>query len=262
MDYPQTLFHYQNRQIRTVTKNNEPWFIAKDVCEILEINKHRDAISRLDDDERESVLVDTLGGKQEMTAINESGLYSLILTSRKPQAKSFKRWVTHEVIPSIRKHGVYMTSETIEKALLNPDTIINLATQLKEEHQRRLAVEEALNEQRPKVVYADAVTVSEDTVLVKDLAITLKQHGFNIGSTRLFNWLRDNGYLCKQKGDMWNMPTQKSLDLGVIVIKHGLRIGSNGETKKTRTPKITGKGQIYFVNKFIQRNSKLARVII
>ncbi|AKO92674.1 antirepressor [Priestia filamentosa] len=258
MDKLTKLFQYQNHQIRTVVKNDEPWFVAKDVCEVLEISKYRDAISRLDFDERESVVVDTLGGQQEMTAINESGLYCLILTSRKQQAKQFKRWVTQEVIPSIRKHGAYMTPKTIERALLNPDTIINLATQLKDEQQKRMEAERLIDEQKPKVVYAEAVTVSEDTVLVKDLAITLKQQGLDIGANRLFSWLRVNGYLCKQKGDMWNMPTQKSLDLGVIVIKHGVRTGSNGEMKKTRTPRVTGKGQIYFINKLIKLFSQSA----
>lgn len=273
MNQLQKLFQYQNHQVRTIVKGGEPWFIAKDVCEVFGDTNYRRSIARLDDDEKGVSPLNTPGGKQSLTVVNEPGLYTLLFhmqpqkkktltedqyNERVKSLKEFKRWVTHEVIPSIRKHGAYMTPETIEKALLNPDTIINLATQLKDEQQKRIAAEQIIVEQQPKVLYAEAVTVSEDTVLIKDLAITLKQHGLDIGARRLFDWLRDNGYLCKQKGDMWNMPTQKSLDLKVIVIKHGLRMGSNGEMKKTRTPRITGKGQVYFINKILNQASKLA----
>lgn len=126
-----------------------------------------------------------------------------------------------------------------------------------EEQKEKQQLETKIEQQRPKVVYAEAVQVSEDTVLVKDLAMVLRQKGIDIGEGRLFKWLRENGYLCKQKGDMWNMPTQRSLDLGIIAVKHGLRTGTGGEMRKTRTPKITGKGQIYFINKFLSEANKL-----
>lgn len=200
----------------------------------------------------------TNGGNQNKRFIDEGNLYRLITNSKLPDAEKFESWVFDEVLPSIRKHEAYMTPNKIEEVLLNPDMIITLATQLKEElalrqeeRSKRLAAEETIELQRPKVVYAEAVTVSEDTVLVKDLATVLKQKGIDIGHVRLFEWLRENSYLCKQKGEMWNMPTQRSLDLGVIVVRHGLRTGTDGEMRKTRTPKITGKGQIYFINKFL-----------
>ncbi|MCM3739190.1 phage antirepressor KilAC domain-containing protein [Oceanobacillus luteolus] len=185
--------------------------------------------------------------------IPEPLVYKLAFKASNELAEKFQDWLAIEVIPSIRKHGAYMTPETIEQALLNPDTIIQLATNLKEEQQKRIEAEKTIQLQKPKVVYADAVAVSEDTVLVKDLATVLKQKGVDIGTNRLFEWLRNNGYLCKQKGELWNTPTQRSLDLGVMVTKHGLRTGSNGEMKKTRTPKVTGKGQIYFINKFLNQ---------
>lgn len=198
--------------------------------------------------------------------INESGLYDLIFGAAKQgnnpeikeKAKKFKRWVTSEVLPAIRRDGAYVhvTEE-------DDDTMIMArgmqAAQRAIERKDKLIAEqkERLEQQKPKVVYAKAVEVSEDTVLVKDLATVLRQNGVNIGEVRLFRWLRENGYLCKQKGEMWNMPTQRSLDLGIIVVKHGLRTGNNGEMKKTRTPKITGKGQIYFINKILAEHGLL-----
>ncbi|MFP7414329.1 phage antirepressor [Priestia filamentosa] len=243
--------------MRTVVKDDEPWFVAKDVANILGYSNPQKAVRDHCKGVNET-FIPSSGGKQLVKIIPERDIYRLIMRSKLPNAEQFEEWIVAEVIPSIRKHGAYMTPETIERALLNPDTIINLATQLKDEQQKRMEAERLIDEQKPKVVYAEAVTVSEDTVLVKDLAITLKQQGLDIGANRLFSWLRVNGYLCKQKGDMWNMPTQKSLDLGVIVIKHGVRTGSNGEMKKTRTPRVTGKGQIYFINKLIKLFSQSA----
>ncbi|MDQ0175983.1 phage antirepressor KilAC domain-containing protein [Bacillus chungangensis] len=175
--------------------------------------------------------------------------------SEKPKAEPFQDWLYEDMLPSIQKHGAYLTPDKVEEVLLNPDTIIHLANQIKVEREEKEKALKTLEIQRPKVIYAEAVTVSRDTVLVKDLAAVLKQKGVDIGEKRLFSWLRDNGYLCKRKGDMWNMPTQRSLDLRLIEIKHGLRTGNNGEMKKTRTPKITGKGQIYFVNKFLAKEN-------
>lgn len=184
--------------------------------------------------------------------------------SEKPKAEPFQDWLYEEMLPSIQKHGAYMTSDTIDNIISDPDFGIKLLTTLKEEKEKRMQAEQVaqqanlvIEQQRPKVVYAEAVEVSEDAVLVKDLATVLRQKGVNIGEVRLFRWLRENGYLCKQKGEMWNMPTQRSLDLGIIVVKHGLRTGNNGEMKKTRTPKITGKGQIYFINKILAEHGLL-----
>lgn len=255
------IFIFENHDLRVIEIDNESWFVGKDVASVLGYNEPHKAIARhVDlDDGMKYPITDSLGRTQEMVLINESGLYSLVLSSKLESAKRFKRWVTSEVLPSIRKHGAYMTSETIDNIISDPDFGIKLLTTLKEEKEKRIQAEHiahqatlTIEQQRPKVVYAEAVEVSEDTVLVKDLAVVLKQQGINIGEVRLFKWLRENGYLCKQKGEMWNMPTQRSLDLGIIVVKHGLRTGNGGEMRKTRTPKITGKGQVYFINKFLK----------
>lgn len=259
------IFNFENQDLRVIKIENESWFVGKDVASVLGYNEPHKAIARhVDlDDGMKYPITDSLGRTQEMLLINESGLYGLILSSKLESAKRFKRWVTSEVLPSIRKHGAYMTPETIDNIISDPDFGIKLLTTLKEEKEKRIQAEHIAHQanltielQRPKVVYAEAVEVSEDTVLVKDLAATLTQKGVSIGEKRLFVWLRENGYLCKQKGEMWNMPTQRSLDLGVIVVKHGLRTGTGGEMRKTRTSKITGKGQIYFINKFLKEKYK------
>lgn len=252
MNQLQKVFNYQGEQLRTVVLNNEPWFVAKDVCDILNHSNHKVAISRLDEDEVSKIyLTDSLGRKQKTNVVNEPGLYSLILTSNKPEAKQFKRWITHEVIPSIRKHGAYMTPDTIERVLTDPDTIIKLATTLKEEQQKRLEAEKKIEEQKPKVLFANAVETSESSVLVGELAKILKQNGVEIGQNRLFDWLRNNGYLIKQKGENFNLPTQYSMDLGLFEIKKRTINNPDGSIRTTRTPKVTGKGQIYFVKKFL-----------
>jgi anti-repressor protein len=246
-------FIYGQSQVRTVVIQNEPWFVAKDVCEVLEISKHRDAVSRLDEDERESVIVDTLGGKQDMTAINESGLYSLIMTSRKPEAKQFKRWITHEVIPSIRKHGAYITPETLERTLQDPDYLIGVITALKNEQEARKQLEQKIEEDKHKTIFADAVQASQDCILVGQLATILKQNGVNIGQTRLFNYLREQGYLCKS-GDRKNLPTQRAMELKLFEVKEFTVHGNSG-IRVRHTPKVTGRGQVYFLNKFLNTAS-------
>lgn len=238
-------------KVRTVLQNGEPWFVAKDVCDCLLIGKYRDAVSRLDEDERGSVEVDTLGGKQGMTAVNEYGLYNLVLSSRKPEAKEFKRWITHEVIPAIRKHGAYMTEDTIRKALTSPDFLIQLATELKEEQTARRVAEEKIEADRPKVLFADAVSVSKTNILIGELAKILKQNGVETGQNRLFQWLRDNGYLIRRQGTDYNMPTQRAMEMGLFSIKESVITHSDGHTSVNKTVKVSGKGQQYFVNRFL-----------
>ncbi|MBO8164515.1 MAG: phage antirepressor KilAC domain-containing protein [Brevibacillus sp.] len=251
----QSIFHYDGAKLRVVTKNGEPWFVARDVCDILEINNPSQALARLDDDERGLISTDTPGGKQEMAAVNEPGLYSLILGSRKPEAKAFKRWITHEVIPSIRKHGAYMTPETIEKTLSDPDFIIGLASRLKEEKEARMKLEAKVEADRPKVIFAEALEVSETSILVGELAKLLRQNGIQIGQNRLFHWLRTNGYL-GNKGDYYNLPTQKAMEMGLFEIKTRTITNPDGSVRTTRTAKVTGKGQIYFINKFMSLQKK------
>ncbi len=194
--------------------------------------------------------METPGGIQSLQVINESGLYALILSSKLPQSKEFKRWVTSEVLPAIRKHGAYMTPQTIERALLNPDTIINLATQLKDEQEKRKKLQAENNTMKPKAIFADAVTTSHTSILVGQLAKILRQNGVDTGQNRLFKWLRDNGYLGK-RGSNRNVPTQYAMDLGLFTTKETAVTHADGHTTVQITTKVTGKGQTYFINKFL-----------
>lgn len=235
--------------VRVLKIDNEPWFVGKDVAKVLGYqNTRRDVNRHVDEDDRRGYRIGTPSGEQTMTIINESGLYSLILSSKLPQAKKFKKWVTSEVLPTIRKHGAYMSMEVIEKTLTDPNFIFNLAKQLKEEHELRLAAEEKIERDKPKVMFATALEETDNSCLVGQLARILKQNGIDIGQNRLFSWLRANGYLCEQKGELWNMPTQYSMNLGLMEVKKFVRPYTEIETV---TPKITQKGQQYFVQKFL-----------
>lgn len=183
-----------------------------------------------------------------MTLINESGLYSLILSSKLPTAKRFKRWVTSEVLPAIRKHGAYLTEQKVEEVLLNPDTIIKLATQLKQEREARMQAE-ALNEaNRPKVEFANAVAGSDGTISMADLAKLLKQNGVRTGRDRLYNWMREHGYLMKH-GVSRNTPTQRAMEAGWFKVRESVIVSPYGGTIIKKTTLVTGKGQAYFIKK-------------
>lgn len=248
---------FQNKSfglIRTLAINNEPWFVGKDVAEILGYAKPENAIANhVDEEDKTSTLIQGSGSnyKSKAIIINESGLYSLVLSSKLPSAKEFKRWITHEVIPAIRKHGAYMTEDTLEKALTSPDFLIQLATQLKEEKEKRLAAEKQIEMDRPKTIFADAVSASHTSILVGEMAKILRGNGVEIGQKRFFDWLRENGYLIRRKGTDYNMPTQRAMELGLFEIKEGSYVNGSGVNIITKTPKITGKGQQYFVNKFL-----------
>lgn len=243
----QQLFNFNGQQVRTLIISNEPYFVATDVIKILGLTNTTVALSRLDDDERSKF---NLGRQGETNIVNEYGLYELILASRKPQAHEFKRWITHEVLPSIRKHGAYMTPQTIEKALLNPDTIINLATQLKQEQEQRKQLQVENEQMKPKALFADAVSTSNSSILIGQLAKILRQNGVNIGQNRLFAWMRKNGYL-GTRGSNRNVPTQRSMELGLFKTKETVINHSDGHTTVNITTKVTGKGQQYFINKFL-----------
>ena len=240
-------------EIRTITKDNETYFVGKDVAKALGFTNPRDAIATHVFDEDKGVdTIDTLGGKQSMTVINESGVYALVFGSRLESAKRFKHWITSEVIPSIRKNGGYIAGqetlsdeELMAKALLVANNKIAERDRIIEQKQARI------EQMKPKEIFADAVATSHTSILVGDLAKLICQNGYQIGAKRLFSWLRDNGYLIKRKGADWNMPTQKSLELGLFEIKESTHIGGNGCNVTTRTPKATGKAQIYFINKFL-----------
>lgn len=240
--------------IRTIEKDGEPWFVGKDVANALGFTNSRDAISThvfLEDRGVDSI--DTPGGNQKMTVINESGVYALVFGSRLTTAKKFKHWVTSEIIPSIRKHGAYMTPETLEKVLLSPDTLMQLAQNLKDEQEKRKALEAQIESQKPAVLFTGAVETSKTSILIGELAKMLKQNGVNIGQNRLFEWLRQHGYLIKRNGTDYNMPTQRSMDMGLFEIKETTINNPDGSIKINKTSKVTGKGQVYFINLFLNK---------
>lgn len=230
----------------SLSSDGQPWFVAKDVCDSLGIGKYRDALSRLDDDERGSLLVDTPGGPQTVGTVSEAGFYKLVMRSRKPEAKAFQRWVTHEVLPAIRRTGGYMVAKQDE----TPEQIMARAVLVAQdtiERQKR-----QIDELKPKALFADAVAASDGTCLVGELAKMLKQNGVNIGQNRLFSWLRENGYLGKT-GSNRNVPTQRSMEQGLFRIKETAVTHSDGHVTINRTPKVTGKGQRYFIEAFAKR---------
>lgn len=237
-------------EIRTVTKNNEPWFVATDVCSALDISNTSQALTRLDDDEKNTIILNEGIGNPNKSIVSEYGLYNLILASRKKEAKKFKRWITHDVIPTIRKHGAYMTSEVIEKTLTDPDYLIQLATNLKEEKAKRALAEAQVEKDKPKVLFADSCEVAENSILIGEFAKRLKQNGYDIGQNKLFEWLRQHDYLCKS-GERKNLPTQYSMERGLFEIKTRVFSNPNGSVRTISTTKITGRGQIYFTNKFL-----------
>lgn len=246
------LFNFKGQQVRTITINNEPYFVGNDVATILGYSNYRNAVvNHVDKEDKLRTQIEYAGQNRNMTVINESGLYSLILGSKLPTAKEFKHWVTSEVLPSIRKHGAYMTPQTIEKALLSPDTIINLATQLKEEQEQRKHLQEENEQMKPKALFADAVSTSNTSILIGQLAKILKQNGVEIGQNRLFKWMRTHGFLGK-RGDSYNKPTQKAMNLGVFEVKERTVNNPDGSIRVTITTKVTGKGQQYFINKFLR----------
>lgn len=238
-------------QVRTIQQNGEPWFVGKDVAEILGYqNGSRDINRHVDEDDRQNYQNGTFESNRGLTIINESGLYSLILSSKMPKAKEFKRWVTSEVLPAIRKHGAYMTDDVLKQAIQSPDFLIKLATELKEEKEARRQAEASLQAAKPKVLFADAVSASDSTILIGDLAKLIKQNGHPIGQKRLFCWMREQGYLIKRQGADYNSPTQRAMEMGLFKIKETAISHSDGHVSVSKTTKVTGKGQQYFINKF------------
>ena len=237
-------------RVRIVEVNGEAWMVGKDVAEAL---GYKDTVNAIkahvdDEDKKGGWRITTPSGEQQMTIINESGLYSLVLSSKLPNARKFRRWVTNEVLPTVRRHGAYMTPETLQAAILNPDTMIQLCQQLKAEQERSRQLEAENAAMLPKAVFADAVSASKSSILVGELAKLLRQNGVDTGEKRLFHWLRQNGYLIKRNGADHNMPTQRSIEQGLFVIKETTVCHADGHTTISKTPKVTGKGQQYFVN--------------
>nr|WP_279067413.1 phage antirepressor KilAC domain-containing protein [Catenibacterium mitsuokai] len=236
--------------VRTLVIDNEPWFVGKDVAEALGYKNTKDALAKHVDSEDKEILKSqnaTLENipNRGVTVVNESGLYSLVLSSKLPSAKKFKRWVTSEVLPALRKTGQYQVKELsgqelMAKALIEAQSVL-------------AAKDKQIQEMKPKVVFADAVATSHTSILVGELAKILKQNGIDKGQKRLFAWLREKGYLIKRQGTDYNMPTQKAMELGLFEIKEGSYVNGSGVNITTKTPKVTGKGQQYFINKFLAK---------
>lgn len=235
-------------EIRTVEIDSEPWFVGKDVAEVLGYSKARNAIlAHVDtEDKKDAPIQGDLGGTQNMIIINESGLYSLILSSKLPNAKAFKRWVTSEVLPAIRKHGLYAKEELLD----NPDIAIAAFKALKEEREARKALEAENERMQPLALFAKSVSASDTSILIGDLAKLLKQNGYDTGQKRLFEELRQRSFLMKS-GSSKNLPTQKSMELGLFEVKESTINNPDGSVRVTKTTKVTGKGQVYFVNLFL-----------
>lgn len=242
------LFDFEGNKVRTLKINDEPYLVGNDVAKILGYSNYRNAVvEHVDDEDKLRTQIRYAGQNREVTVINESGLYSLILSSKMPNAKKFKRWVTSEVLPTIRKHGAYMTDEKAFDVVHNKNGLADLLQQAADQlKQKDIQIEEM----KPKAMLADAITASETSILVGEMAKILKKNGVNTGQNRFFKWLRANGYLIKRKGTDYNMPTQKSMNLKLFEIKERTVVDGNS-TRIVKTPKITGIGQQYFTNLFL-----------
>ncbi len=261
------VFSFDGQDTRVIMVDGEPWWVAKDVCDVLEIQNASRAINeQVEEDEvRKTYVIDAVGREQETYIISESGLYTLIMRSNKPQAKKFRKWVTSEVIPAVRKHGMYMTQQKMTEFFTDPDTIltivqnwkaaadkcVELENEVVELEGAKLALTEKIQEDVPFTTFGKAVQVSKNAIHVGQLAKLLKQNGIDIGQHRLFEWLRGSGYLMRQRGENWNLPTQKSMNAGLFEVSRSIINCKNNTTRTVTTTKVTGKGQIYFVNQFL-----------
>lgn len=242
-------------EVRTVAIDGEPWFVGKDIAKALGYGIGKSlanaVANHVDSEDKGVTEMMTPGGVQQMTIINESGLYSLVLSSKLPSAKAFKRWITNEVLPTVRKTGGYVSDE---RAFINtylPNVDENTKTLFTSTLSALRQANEKIAADKPKVLFADAVSTSHSSILVGELAKIIKQNGVDIGQNRLFKWLRDNGWLIRRQGTDYNMPTQKSMNMGLFEIKENSIVHADGHTSVTKTPKVTGRGQSYFINVFL-----------
>jgi anti-repressor protein len=256
--------------IRVVMREGEPWFVAADVCTAFrESNRYR-AMQSLHDDEKGYTQMNTPGGLQQVVIVNEAGLYTLLFAMRPAKArgvsdthiaerqeklKAYKRWVTHEVLPTIRKHGAYITTSKLEEMLNDPDAWIGMLNAIKEERSAKERLQLEAEQNLPKVRFADAVSASNDTILIGELAKILKGNGVDVGQNRLFTFLRNAGYLIKRQGTDYNTPTQRAMDLGLFRVKESIFTHSDGLISIKKTTMVTGKGQHYFINLFMGSRS-------
>lgn len=250
-------FDFEGQQVRTVMIDNEPWFVLKDVCEVLEIKQPSAAKRRLNSEDVNTVIINHGNrGNPNMTAINESGLYDVIFMSRKPQAKDFRRWVTNEVLPSIRKHGVYMTEEVRAEAMISPDFLREIAQTLEEEQRAREELEREKAMNAPKVEFAERVEATDEAITLTEMAKLLDSVVGDMHVRKFTKRLREEGYLFKRLVNGVSLPTKKYLDEGLFVVKEtGYWSNTENEWIPTVQTRVTGKGQLYFVNKFQEENA-------
>lgn len=242
------LFDFEGKQVRTLEIKNEPWFVGKDVADILSYSDTNQAIRKhVDNEDKLTRQFNGSGQNRNMTIINESGVYALIFGSKMPNAKKFKHWVTSEVLPAIRKHGTYMTDEKAFDITHNKSGLADLLQQAADQLRQK---DVQINQMKPKALFADAVATSESDILIGQLAKILRQNGYETGQNRLFKWLREHHYLCS-KGTRHNQPTQKAMELGLFKVKERTINNPDGSSQITVTTKVTGKGQQYFINRFL-----------
>lgn len=240
-------------KVRVSVVDGEPMFCLADVAKSLGYSNPAKAV--IDHCKGVTVLeTPTKSGVQPIKYGKEGEVYRLTMKSKLPNAEKFQDWVCNEVLPSIRKHGAYMTDNVLEQAISNPDFMIGLLQNLKEEQKKRIEAEAKIEVDKPKVLFSEAVTTSKTSILIGDLAKIIKQNGVEMGQNRMFSWLRDNGYLIKRKGSDFNMPTQKSMEMKLFEIKETAITHSDGHITINKTPKVTGAGQVFFVNKLLSRN--------
>lgn len=247
-------FDFKGAALRTLTDEaGEPWFVLKDCMSILDLGNPTETVKMFDKDEFSTTeVIDSIGRRQQTYIISEPGLYRLVMKSRKPEAKEFQRWVTHEVLPSIRKHGGYMAGwERMTPEQMALASMRWLQSKVDEQAKQ-------LKAQEGKVLFANAVETARPSILVGDFAKILKSNGIDIGPRRLFAWLREHGWLIKAKGSSWNMPTQKAMDLHLFEVKETTISHSDGHTTINKTPKMTGKGQTYFAKLFLAKPTQEA----
>lgn len=245
-------FDFKGAALRTLTdKAVEPWFVLKDCMSILDLGNPTETVKMFDDDEFSTTeVIDSIGRRQQAYIISEPGLYRLVMRSRKPEAKEFQRWVTHEALPQIRKTGGYIPTTDADDDMTILAKAVMIGQRTMEEQKRRIAAQEShIRELEPKARFADAVAASDGTCLIGELAKMLRQNGLNIGQNRLFEILRQDGYLGKTASNR-NVPTQKAMDLGLFRIKETAITHSDGHVTINRTAKVTGKGQAYFINRY------------
>ena len=250
------IFEHDNFTARTIEDNGEIWIVAKDVAQSLgysaeTISNMNKTIGMVPEVWKGRKRIPTPGGEQEMLCLTEQGLYFFLGRSDKKAALPYQMWIAGEVVPSIRKYGVYATPAKVEEFLANPDNLIKILQAFKAEQEKVKMLTAKVESDKPKVIFAEAVDASRDSVLIGVLAKILSQNGIKVGQNILFAWLREHGYLISCKGERWNMPKQAYIDQGLFELKKTVINNPDGTTKVTHTTKVTGKGQIYFVNGFL-----------